>query len=61
MNPLAALAPSLLAFLTTPQGPTQAQIAAAAQAKHDAEVRSWMIGGALAGGALLLFFALRRR
>lgn len=62
MDPItAALISGGLQFLTSPRGPSQAQIDAAQAKQAAAERQKWIIGGALAGGALLLYLVASRR
>lgn len=56
---IAAAVPAVFKFLGTPNGPTDAQIAAAAQAQHDAEMRATIVGGLLFGGAVLIYMTRR--
>lgn len=56
---VSAVAPAAFKFLSTPNGPDDAQLAIAAQAQHDAEMRELLIGGALFGGAVLLYMTRR--
>lgn len=57
---IATLAPSILSFFQSPTGPTATQVAAAAKAKHDAEVRNLVIGAGLVGAALLVYVVASR-
>ncbi len=63
MNPLlvAELAKAGVSFLTSPRAPSQAQVDAALAEQQAAERQKWIIGGALAGGALLLYLVASRR
>ena len=62
MNPLVQFAAQLgVGLLTSPRPPTQAQIDAALAAQRAAELQKWIIGGALAGGALLVYLVASRR
>jgi hypothetical protein len=56
---ISSVAPAAFKFLSTPNGPSDTQIAAAAQAQHDAEMRATVIGGMLFGGAVLLYMSRR--
>jgi len=57
----AALAQIAVALLSSPRGPTQEQIEAARAAQAAAERRNWIIGGAVAGGALLVYLVASKR
>lgn len=58
---IAALGKAFLPFLTSPRAPSQAQVDAAVAAQAAAERQKWIVGGALAGGALLLYLVASRR
>lgn len=63
MNPalISALVQGGVSFLTSPRGPSQAQVDAALAKKAADERQKWIIGGALAGGALLIYLVASRR
>lgn len=62
MDPLTgALIQGGLNFLSSPRPPSQAQIDAAQAKQAAAERQKWIIGGVLAGGALLLYLVASRR
>lgn len=58
---IAALTKVGLQFLTSPRAPSQAQLDAALAAQQAAERQKWILGGALVGGALLLYLVASRR
>lgn len=60
MDPITAALISLAGkVLTSPTGPSQAEIAAQLKAKREAETRNWLIGGGIALGALVLYAVTR--
>jgi len=63
MNPIAIaqLTSAVLPFFTTAKAPSQAQVDAALAAQRAAERQSWLVGGGIAGAALLVFLLARPR
>lgn len=61
MNPVALIASAVLPFFLTPRAPTQDQINAALAAQQAAEVQKWVLGGAIAASAVVLYLVASRR
>lgn len=62
MDPItAALVQAGVGILTKPRAASQAELNAALEQQRKAERQKWMIGGALVGGALLVYLVASRR
>jgi hypothetical protein len=63
MNPIAIaqLTSAVLPFFTTARSPTQAQVDAALAQQRAAERQNWLIGGGLAGAAVLVYLLAKPR
>lgn len=62
MNPIAIaqLTQAVLPFFTTARAPSQAQVDAALAQQRASERDAWLVGGGLAGAALLVYVLARR-